>query len=120
MTFTSFILLVFPWKSVAESAAGAAEGFQARQGERQGLEYWAKRAARVGYNDAEPGDVVSWCIFRSHGSDDSYSDGKPSQPLLWTNLAEVPTSSARGCNDVLARVEARSPRGLQLTFLGKP
>lgn len=123
MTFTSFILIVFPWQSVAESAQGAAQGFQERQDERQGLSYWAKRAARVNYEEAEPGDIVSWCVDRGYGTDVSYYSGKPSQPLLWTNLPEVPENSPTSggrCSIVLARVVERRPQGLQLTFLGKP
>lgn len=123
MAFTSFILLVFPWKSVAESAQGAAEGFQERQLERMGLSYWTKRVARVNYEEAEPGDIVSWCVDRSYGSDITYLSGRPSQPLLWTNLSEVPqgspTSGGR-CAIVLARVVERRAQGLLLTFLGKP
>jgi len=63
------------------------------------------------------GKPVVWCVDHPEPGV-SYLDGRPSQPVRWSNERDVPSTSGRGghCVKMLAVVEASG----SLRYLGTP
>lgn len=96
-----------------------------RRSQRLALEPFIREARLwpMTYETATPGRPVVWCVDHPAKSV-SYLAGAPSQPLAWTNEAELPetngpTSGGR-CRVMVARVAERRPDALVLEYLGSP
>ncbi len=72
------------------------------------------------YETAEAGKPVVWCVDHP-AKGVSYLSGRQSQPLVWSNDAQVPITNGGGssswCADVVAVVEGRVPQGVKLRFV---
>lgn len=79
---------------------------------------------RATYEDAQPGDLVHWCVDHPASASVSYVEGRPSSNISWTNEAAVPVTnsvqSGGRCQGMLARVVERKPEALVLEYLGQP
>lgn len=70
------------------------------------------------YETAQVGKPVVWRVCHP-AKGLSYLNGRPSQPLEWTNEALVPWTAARNCDATVAVVEGRSSRGVLLRYVGQ-
>ena len=80
------------------------------------LSYDAVAATPQGFT----GKPVVWCVDHPDPGV-SFLEGRPSQPLVWSNDEAVLRTGPKGhCARMLAVVEGAGPKGVQLRFLGLP
>jgi len=66
------------------------------------------------------GKPVVWCVDHPDPGV-SFLEGRPSQPLVWSNDEAVLRTGPKGhCAKMLAVVEGAGPKGVQLRFRGLP
>ena len=126
-----------PWRLGLVFAGGVAAGtalrtdwsgfvdayFQERA-ERAVLASYARGAVGATYGECKTdparclGRVVAWSVLHPEKGE-TWKDGNASEPIVWSNEAQVPMSSrTTGTFKAVAQVRAVHPRALELVFLG--
>lgn len=106
------------------------EGARRRHAEKSALQTYISRAKSepVEYDAARAdpsafkGRPVVWCVDHP-AAGFSYLAGRPDRPLSWSDETRLPKNSPTTggrCDLVVATVEASSPKGLLLNFVGRP
>jgi len=120
-----FVLALLPWEAMFLWTASRFELAHDRKEERKAWSPQIALAARLqlSYEQvaARPRDFmgkpVVWCVDH-HGA--SYLDGRPSLPVSWSNDEQVPVTSDRHCEKMLAVIEDSDGEGVLLRYLGRP
>ncbi|MBI5241114.1 MAG: hypothetical protein HY926_11625 [Elusimicrobia bacterium] len=107
---------------------GLARQLRLRHDEKSSLSAVVRDAQRLGitYDQvaAKPQDYagkpVHWCVDHPDPKV-SFLEGRPSQPLVWSNDEAVLRTGPNGhCTMMLATVEGAGPEGVRLRLLGLP
>ncbi|MCX5796465.1 MAG: hypothetical protein NTY77_13310 [Elusimicrobia bacterium] len=122
------LIALLPWEPVFVWLAGRFDLARARHEEQKSLSPQAALAYRLDLTyeqvAAKPQDFVGkpvvWCVDHPDPNV-SFLEGRPSQPLVWSNDEAVLRTGPKGhCTRMLAVVEGAGLQGVRLRFIGLP
>jgi hypothetical protein len=122
------LVALLPWEPAGVWLAGRFDLARSRRAERRAMAPQLALARRLALSyeavaadpKAHAGEPVAWCVDHP-GAGVAFLEGRPSQPLVWSNDAAVPVTGSKGrCAKVLAVVEGAGPDGVRLRFVGQP
>ena len=124
------LVALLPWETAFTWLAGRFDLARARHEEQKSLSPQAALAYRLKLSyeqvSARPQDFVGkpviWCVDHPDVGVRAYLEGRPSQPLAFSNSGALPPTGSRGghCVKMLAVIESGDQNGFGLRYIGLP